>query len=104
MSEVCSICGGSGLQVVQENGRQFARDCVCRIARRAQRMLGHAHIPRRYEHCILENYDVDLPYSDRTQAAARITAKRFIEGYPLDRKSTRLNSSHQHRSRMPSSA
>src|ERR1700723_996971 len=84
MSEVCSICGGSGLQGVQENGRQFARHCVCRIARRAQRMLGHAPIPRRYEHCILENYDVDLPYSDRTQAAARITAKRFIEGYPLE--------------------
>ena len=84
MSEICSICGGSGLRVVQENGSQFARNCVCRIARRAQRMLGQAHIPRRYEHCILENYDVDLPYSDRTQAAARITAKRFIEGYPLE--------------------
>ena len=46
MSEVCSICGGSGLRVVQENGRQFAQDCVCRVERRAQRMLGRARIPR----------------------------------------------------------
>jgi DNA replication protein DnaC len=84
MSEVCSICGGSGLRVVQENGRQFAQDCVCRIERRAERMLGRAHIPRRYEHCILENYDVDLPYSHRTQVSARLTAKKFIESYPLE--------------------
>jgi DNA replication protein DnaC len=70
--------------VVQENGRQFAQDCVCRIERRAERMLGRAHIPRRYEHCILENYDVDLPYSHRTQVSARLTAKKFIESYPLE--------------------
>jgi DNA replication protein DnaC len=84
MSEVCGICGGSGLRVVQENGRQFAQDCVCRIERRAERMLGRAHIPRRYEHCLLENYDIDLPYSHRSQAAARLTARKFIESYPLE--------------------
>jgi DNA replication protein DnaC len=84
MSEVCSICGGSGLRVVQENGRQFAQDCVCRIERRVTRMLGRANIPRRYEHCRLENYDTDLPYSHRTQGVALLTARKFIEGYPLE--------------------
>jgi DNA replication protein DnaC len=84
MSEVCSICGGSGLRVVQEEGRQFAQDCICRIERRAEQMLGRAHIPRRYEHCILESYDINLPYSHRTQVSARLTAKKFIEGYPLE--------------------
>jgi DNA replication protein DnaC len=84
MSEVCVICGGSGLQVVQENGRQFAQDCVCRVERRAERMLGRAHIPRRYEHCQLENYDIDLPYSHRSQGSARLTAKKFIESFPLE--------------------
>jgi len=83
MSEVCSICGGSGLRVVQEDGRQFARECVCRAERRAARMLGRAHIPRRYEHCTLESYDTDLPYSHRSQGMALVTAKKFIEGYPL---------------------
>ena len=61
MSEVCVICGGSGLRVVQENGRQFAQDCVCRIERRVQRMVGRAHIPKRYEHCTLENYETKFP-------------------------------------------
>ena len=84
MSEGCSICGGSGLRVVQEEGRQFAQDCICRIERRASRMLGRAHIPRRYEHCSLENYDTDLPYSHRTQGLALLTARKFIESYPLE--------------------
>jgi DNA replication protein DnaC len=84
MSEVCSICGGSGLRVVQENGRQFAQDCVCRVERRAERMLSRAHIPRRYEHCTLENYDTDLPYSHRSQGLALLTARKFIESYPLE--------------------
>ena len=47
-------------------------------------MLGRAHIPRRYEHCTLENYDTDLPYSHRTQGMALVTARKFIEGYPLE--------------------
>jgi DNA replication protein DnaC len=84
MSEICSICGGSGLRVVQDGGRQFAQDCVCRIERRVSRMLGRAHIPRRYEHCTLENYDTDLPYSHRTQGVALLTARKFIENYPLE--------------------
>jgi DNA replication protein DnaC len=47
-------------------------------------MLGRAHIPRRYEHCTLENYDTDLPYSHRTQGVALLTARKFIENYPLE--------------------
>ena len=38
------------------------------------------------------------------KAAIRRWAERDVIGEGLDRKSTRLNSSHQHRSRMPSSA
>jgi DNA replication protein DnaC len=90
MSEVCSICGGSGLRVVQENGRQFAQDCVCRVERRAQRMLGRAHIPRRYEHCTLDSYYTDFPSSHRTLAAAHLRARKFVEGYPLETAGTGL--------------
>ncbi len=84
MSEVCSICGGSGLRVVQENGSQFAQECVCRIERRAIRMLGRANIPRRYEHCSLESYETRLSYSHPTQEAARLLARKFVEAYPLE--------------------
>jgi DNA replication protein DnaC len=90
MSEVCSVCGGSGLRIVQENGRQFAQDCICRIERRAGRMLGRAHIPRRYEHCTLESYETDFPSSNRTLSAAHLRARKFVEGYPLDTVGTGL--------------
>jgi DNA replication protein DnaC len=84
MKEVCSICGGAGLRVVQEDGRQFAQDCVCRIERRAARVLGRAQIPRRYEHCTFENYDTDLPYSHKSQGIALLTARKFVESFPLE--------------------
>src|SRR6266851_8249569 len=90
MSEVCSICGGSGLRVVQENGRQFAQDCVCRVERRAERMLRRAHIPKRYEHCTLENYETNFPSSHRTLGAAHLRARKFVEGYPLETAGTGL--------------
>jgi DNA replication protein DnaC len=76
--------------VVQENGRQFAQDCVCRIQRRAERMLGRAHIPRRYEHCTLENYETNFPSSHRTLGAAHLRARKFVEGYPLETAGTGL--------------
>src|SRR6266550_1970374 len=90
MSEVCSICGGSGLRVVQENGRQFAQDCVCRVERRAERMLNRAHIPKRYEHCTLENYETNFPSSNRTLGAAHLRARKFVESYPLETAGTGL--------------
>lgn len=91
MIEVCPICEGSGLRIVQrEDGAQFAQDCTCRIERRAARMLGRAHIPRRYEHCTLENYDTNLPFSHRTHSAAHLRARKFVEGYPLETAGTGL--------------
>jgi len=90
MSEVCVICGGSGLRVVQENGRQFAQDCVCRIELRVQRMVGRAHIPKRYEHCILENYETRFPSSHRSLGAAHLRARKFVESYPLETEGTGL--------------
>ena len=39
MIEVCGLCEGSGLRIVQENGRPVARACECRIEKRVGRML-----------------------------------------------------------------
>src|SRR3984957_16654550 len=90
MSEVCGICGGSGLRVVQQDGRQFAQDCVCRVQRRAERMLGRAQIPRRYEHCSLESYETNFPSSNRSLGAAHLRAKKFVDSYPLETGGTGL--------------
>ncbi len=83
MGEVCSLCEGSGLRVAQEGGRQVARPCECRVARRALRMLEQAQIPRRYEHCTLVDFDTDFPGVDKSLTTARLMARRFVEGYPV---------------------
>ena len=90
MSEVCTICGGSGMRILQEDGRQFVKDCVCRLQKRAERMLGRAHIPKRYEHCSLESYDTDFPSSNRSLSLAHLRARKFVDGYPLETAGTGL--------------
>jgi hypothetical protein len=90
MVEVCSVCEGSGLRIVQEDGRQVARPCECRIERRAARMLERAHIPKRYEHCTLENYETGFRGADGRLKAARLRAQKFVEGYPVETAGTGL--------------
>jgi len=84
MAEVCKICEGSGLRVVVEGGRQVARACECRVARRAERMIERARIPKRYKHCTLADFDTDHPGAHKSLRAASLMARRFVEGYPVD--------------------
>jgi DNA replication protein DnaC len=84
MVEICIVCEGSGLRIVQEGGRQVARACECRGERRAARMLERAHIPKRYEHCTLVDFDTQYPGADHSLKAARLMARRFVEGYPVE--------------------
>ena len=65
-------------------GSQFAQDCVCRIERRVARMLERARIPKRYEHCTLDSYDTDLPTRTERRALAHLTARKFVESFPLE--------------------
>ncbi|HWB32858.1 MAG TPA: ATP-binding protein [Acidobacteriaceae bacterium] len=89
MVEICSICEGSGLRIVVENGRQVARECQCRATRRTARTLERARIPRRYEHCSLDNYEL-LRSAHRSLAAAHLHARKFVEGYPIETAGTGL--------------
>jgi DNA replication protein DnaC len=84
MVEVCSVCEGSGLRIVQEDGCPVARPCECRIARRAERMLERAHIPKRYEHCILDSYEPKYNGANRSLGSALMQARGFVKSYPLE--------------------
>ena len=90
MEEICSLCEGSGLCIVEEGGRQVARPCECRVARRAARMLEQARIPKRYEHCSLDNYESGFSGADRTLAGAHFRAKKFVELFHLQTSGTGL--------------
>ena len=85
MTDVCSICGGLGLKIVQRpDGTQFAQDCTCRAVLRKTRLLKNARIPRRYELCSLDSFETMHSSATRSVEKALITSRKFSEGYPLE--------------------
>ena len=50
---VCPLCFGTGLEVVPGRG---ARKCECRAQDARSKLFQQARIPRRYEHCSLQNF------------------------------------------------
>jgi DNA replication protein DnaC len=76
----CEQCGGIGFEIVESEGRQFARQCACRRPSDAQDVLAGCRIPRRYEHCSLATFE---PNHVAPLVAALNDAMRFASGYPF---------------------
>src|ERR1039458_3690335 len=96
----CPICGDTGWRSITRGKEREVVRCECRLKSRGERLLAAAKIPPRYEHCDLGTFKCDQDDKDQhSLAKAKLYAGRFVEEYPtektgLDRKSTRLNSSH----------
>jgi DNA replication protein DnaC len=85
MVDVCSICKGLGLQIVQRpDGTQFAQDCVCRIELRKARLLKNARIPRRYQLCSLDSFETMHSSATKSVKKALSMSRKFAEGYPVE--------------------
>jgi DNA replication protein DnaC len=82
VAEVCPLCEGTGWRALDAGPTRRVTRCDCRLRARAGSLLAAAHIPKRYEHCELSNFDFDGPH--RSLAPARMAACRFVEEYPLD--------------------
>jgi DNA replication protein DnaC len=69
---------------VEHNGRTVEQAARCECVRRLQgeRLLESSHIPRRYRHCELSNFEHDGPF--RSLASAHMAGMRFVEEYPLE--------------------
>ncbi len=85
-AEVCPFCEGTGWKTLPSRSsaprdRRVTR-CDCQLRARNQALLAAAHIPRRYEHCELANFEFDGPHL--SLAPARMAAYKFIEDYPLE--------------------
>jgi DNA replication protein DnaC len=80
----CPICNDLGLRPVERDGVRYMQPCDCRIQRRAARRLEQAHIPRRYEHCALDNYETQFATANPSLAGALLQARKFVETYPLE--------------------
>ena len=91
MSDPCPICNDLGLRLVfREDGERLMQPCDCRIRRRAERFLTQANIPRRYQDCLLDNYETHFPSAHRSLSSAHLRAKKFVESYPLETGGTGL--------------
>jgi DNA replication protein DnaC len=85
-TETCPICGGTGWQTIEHGKEREVVRCECRIKDRGERLLAAAHIPARYEHCELSNFQYDPDDKNQTSVIkARTFAGRFVEDYPVEK-------------------
>ncbi len=85
-TETCPVCGGTGWQTIERGKEREAVRCECRVKSRGERLLAAAHIPPRYEHCELANFQYDPDDKDHESIRkARFLAGRFVEEYPTDK-------------------
>lgn len=80
----CLLCNDAGMLLVSDaNGRRLARPCDCQQQLRLYARIRAARIPRRYEECVLDSFDL-LPDADPSLAKALYTARKFVAGYPVE--------------------
>jgi DNA replication protein DnaC len=81
----CAICDGVGLvRVVNAQGQWVSRACECQEMEREERRLAAAHIPERYRHYTLDGYETAFRGADSSLGRAHLTARKFVEAYPVD--------------------
>lgn len=82
MPEICPICEGSGLRVVERaGGLRVAEPCECRAERRQLRMMEQARIPKRYAHCTLDDYVPNYGGNNASLSNALVQARSFVREY-----------------------
>jgi len=79
--EVCPKCHGSGWARIERGGIEGVVRCECIKGTRTERLLLKANIPRRYEHCELDNFE--NPFRNTSTDIARVGAEGFVAEYPI---------------------
>ena len=73
---------------MEREGVRAVERCDCRVTERSERLLDQARIPRRYEHCTFENFDIvkdkDTGQPNASLARGLFFARRFVEEYPTE--------------------
>jgi len=76
------LCDDTGWRLVDEGGQQLVRPCTCEERRKRLRLLELAGIPRRYEHCTLDSFEMWNASKDPTLATALRQVRDFADAYP----------------------
>jgi len=74
----CTICHGTGWQLLSAGGPAEARRCSCGELHRLIWLKELARIPQRYEHCSLENF---MPLT-LSQVRSLAEARHFVDRFP----------------------
>jgi DNA replication protein DnaC len=69
---------------MSEAGAWGAQPCQCQTVDREQKRLAAAHIPERYRHYTLDGYETAFPGAHATLGQALLTARKFVDAYPVD--------------------
>lgn len=79
MDSTCPLCDGTGFTIrTSADGIEGAVRCSCAARDRGERLLRSAGIPRRYEHCTLEAFEIQ---SDSHKIAHQ-AATEWVERWP----------------------
>lgn len=84
----CPECEGTGWKPLEIDGVRRVARCACNEAQLAERLLEQAAIPRRYEHCAFENFDIrkdrETGVANPSLSRAKLYAQGFVNEYPTD--------------------
>ena len=78
---LCPLCDGTGWNLVEEDGIEMARQCECAEVRLRDRRLTQAEIPKRYQHCTLDDFELWNP-EDPTLGKSLRVVQEFVDLYP----------------------
>jgi DNA replication protein DnaC len=80
-TEPCAICNETGWTLVETDGIETVKRCVCAEGRVRDRFLDEAWIPSRYKGCTLEGFEIWDP-ANGTIKRARRAVQEFVDLYP----------------------
>ena len=83
----CPQCEGTGWKPVETDGVRRMVPCDCVEDDRTTRLLAMARVPRRYEHCAFDNFDIRKDKEGQPNQSleyAKFEAQGFVREYPLD--------------------
>src|ERR1700761_1320453 len=81
--ELCPICEGAGLRVVERaDGTRAAVPCDCRRTNGAERAFTRARIPQRLLKYTLDGYDPQYAGPNASLSSAVLHARNFVKAYP----------------------
>ena len=77
----CPVCRGTGWKLKRQNGIEVVERCECAQVERQYDLFRLARIPKRYEKCTFETFQLSAQ-CEESQKVAKHIVEHFVEAYP----------------------